>query len=427
MSLAGDLERSVLAGAERGVLRFVAAGSVDDGNSTLIGRLLYDSRAILEDQLAALERASLRRGAAGIDLSLLTDGLEAEREQGITIDVAYRYFATPRRKFIIADTPGHEQYTRNMATGASTADALVLLVDARKGVVTQTRRHLVLAQMLGIRRAIAFVNKMDLVGYAQDAYERAVEEMRSFAAPLGFETLEAMPGSALRGDMVAARGGSLGWFTGPTLLERLETLESGAEEAAAGPMRFPVQLVSRPHGGAARGYMGRLESGFLLAGEEVAVYPGGRRTRIRGIRGVAGEREIAVAGDSVTVVLADDLDIGRGDLIADAGAPPREARSLDAMLVWFDAEPLRPGTRLLAQHASRRAPACVSEIVARLDVNTLQERSPDGPASANDILRVRLSLQAPLFVDSYRDVRATGAFILIDEATNRTVGAGMVS
>lgn len=412
------------------MLRFVTVGSVDDGKSTLIGRLLYDSRAIQQDQLAAVERASLRRGATDIDLSLLTDGLEAEREQGITIDVAYRYFATPRRKFIIADAPGHEQYTRNMVTGASTADAAVLLVDVRKQLVEQTRRHLLLARLLGVRHAIAFVNKLDLVGFSQGIFEGVRQSIQAFAAPLGFDTLDILPGSALRGDMVVARGpgdeNRLDWFDGPTLLERLESLESGVDEAAAGPLRLPVQLVSRPQDGAARAYLGRVESGMLVVGAEVIVLPAGRRTRVREIVVQGAPSEVAAAGDSVAVVLADDIDIARGDLIVDAAAPPREARALEATLVWLDADPMRAGARYLVQQGSRRTPARVREVSSRRDVHTLEERPADGPVAANDIVRAGLSLQAPLFVDPYDAVRATGAFILIDEATNRTVAAGLV-
>jgi sulfate adenylyltransferase subunit 1 len=381
-------------------LRFATAGSVDDGKSTLIGRLLYDARAIQEDQLAAVERASQRRGAGELDLSLLTDGLEAEREQGITIDVAYRYFATPTRKFIIADSPGHVQYTRNMATGASNADAIVLVVDATKGLLPQTRRHLQIARLLGIRQAVAFVNKMDLVGYSQQVFER-----------LALEGLEAIPGSALRGDMVVDRGNALDWYKGPTLLERLETFQAGADQAATGPFRFPVQLVSRPKDASPRGYMGRIESGHLLVGSEVVAFPSGRATQVRQIVSHGSEREIAVAGDSVTLVLADDIDITRGDLIAEAANPPREARSLGVTLVWLGHEPLRQDGRYLVQQSARR---------------TLAKVHSDAPAALNDIVGATLTLQAPLFVDAYETVRVTGALILIDEATNQTVAAGLV-
>jgi sulfate adenylyltransferase subunit 1 len=399
---------------------------VDDGKSTLIGRLLYDSRAIQDDQLAAVERASLRRGAGEIDLSLLTDGLEAEREQGITIDVAYRYFATPRRKFIIADAPGHEQYTRNMATGASNADAAVLLVDVRKQLVEQTRRHLLLARLLGLRHAIAFVNKLDLVGYSQGIFAGVRDSIRAFAAPLGFDTLDILPGSALRGDMVVTRGAELDWFDGPTLLERLETLESGVEEAAAGPLRLPVQLVSRAQGGAPRSYLGRIESGVVSAGSEVLVLPAGRRTRVSEIVVQGAATDIAAAGDSISVVLADEIDVARGDIIVDSARPPREARALEATLVWLDRDAWRAGARYLVQQGSRRTPGRINDISSRRDVHTLEERPADGSVAVNDIVRAKLSLQSPLFVDSYDAVRATGAFILIDEASNRTVAAGMV-
>ena len=399
---------------------------MDDGKSTLIGRLLYDSRAILEDQLAAVERASLRRGVGEIDLSLLTDGLEAEREQGITIDVAYRYFATPRRKFIIADAPGHEQYTRNMATGASTADAAVLLVDVRKRLVEQTRRHLLLARLLGVRHAIVFANKMDLVGYSEAIFNAVREEVKAFAAPLGFATLDILPGSALRGDMVVGRGPELDWFEGPTLLERLDTLDSAADRAAIGAFRFPVQLVSRPQGESARSYLGRVESGAVAVGDEVLVLPGGRRSHIRQINVQGAPSTSALAGDSVSIALVDDIDIARGDLLADARSAPREARQPDATLVWFDTEPMRPTGRYLVQQAGRRTLGRIKDVLSRRDVHTLEERRADSAVGMNDIVRATLSLQAPLFVDSYDAVRATGSFILIDEATNRTVAAGMI-
>ena len=407
-------------------LRFATAGSVDDGKSTLIGRLLYDLHVVQDDQLAAVERASVRRGGPDLDLSLLTDGLEAEREQGITIDVAYRYFATPSRKFIIADSPGHVQYTRNMATGASNADAIVLLLDIEKGLLPQTRRHLLIARLLGIRQAVAFVNKMDRVGYAHSAFEKVSAEIRAFVASLRFDSLDVLPGSALRGDMVVHRGDALHWYKGPTLLERLETLQAGAEQAVTGPLRFPVQLVSKPSGSSPRGYMGRIESGHVLAGTEVAILPSGRRSRIRQIVVHGADREIAVAGDSVTLVLADDIDIARGDLIADASTPPREVRSLEVKLVWLGHEPMRPGGRYLVQQAARRAPARITQVHSRLDIDNLQEIPAPSGVATNDIVRARLSLQAPLFVDSYDAVRSTGALILIDEATNHTVAAGLI-
>ena len=415
-------------------LRFATAGSVDDGKSTLIGRLLYDAHALQEDQVAAVERASLRRGAGELDLSLITDGLEAEREQGITIDVAYRYFATPVRKFIIADSPGHEQYTRNMATGTSNADALVLLLDVTKPLLPQSRRHLLIARLLGIRHAIVFVNKLDLANYARAAYERVRRELEAFAAPLRFDSLVCIAGSALRGDMVVERGERLDWYGGPTLLERLESVPASADRAAAGPLRFPVQLVSPPRAGRPRAhprahpraYMGRIESGHVLAGAPVVALPGGRTTRVRQIVVHGAEREIAVAGDSVSLVLADELDLSRGDLLADPAQPPREARSLEATLIWLGAEPLRPAARYLVQLASRRVAGKVAEVQSRLDIDTLDERVVEGNVVANDIVNVRLSLQAPLFADAYEAVRCTGALILIDEATNQTVAAALV-
>ncbi|HZQ71834.1 MAG TPA: GTP-binding protein [Burkholderiales bacterium] len=407
-------------------LRITTAGSVDDGKSTLIGRLLYDARAVQVDQLAAVERASARRGAAELDLSLLTDGLEAEREQGITIDVAYRYFATPARKFILVDAPGHEQYTRNMATGASNADVLVLLVDVSKGLLAQTRRHFLLARLLGVRYAIAFVNKMDQAAYAEERFESVRAGLVAFAEQLDLQSLDVIPGCALKGDMVVERGEALAWYRGPTLLERLESLPAAAEEASAGPLRFPVQLVSRPQADAARGYMGRVESGHVLSGTEVIVLPSGRSTRVRRIVHHGAEREIAVAGDSVTLVLADDIDIARGELIADPRTPPREVRALELTLVWLGHEALRPGARYLVQQASRRVPARITQVESRLDVNSLRAAPAEGEIVMNDIVRVKLALQAPLYVDPYDQVRATGSMILIDEATNQTVAAGLV-
>ena len=313
-----------------------------------------------------------------------------------------------------------------MATGASTADAAVLLVDVRKRLVEQTRRHLLLARLLGVRHAIVFANKMDLVGYSQAIFEAVRDEIVAFAAPLAFATFDVLPGSALRGDMVVERGAHLGWFDGPTLLERLESLDSSAEEAASAPLRFPVQLVSRPQAATARSYLGRIESGVIALGDEVQVFPGGRRTRVRALAVQGAPREVAAAGDSVSVALADDIDIARGDLIVDPQIAPREARALEATLVWLDMEPLRPGGRYLVQHATRLTLSRIRTVTSRRDVQTLGECPAEGAVAANDIVRVQLALQAPLYVDRYEAVRATGAFILIDEATNRTVAAGMV-
>jgi sulfate adenylyltransferase subunit 1 len=423
MSLLGELERN--RAKDDGVLRFITAGSVDDGKSTLIGRLLHDSRAILADQLAAVARATEKRGQEGIDLSLLTDGLEAEREQGITIDVAYRYFATARRKFIIADTPGHEQYTRNMATGASTAHAAVILVDARKGVLPQTRRHTIIARLLGIRHIVVAVNKMDLVGYDEAVFERIRADILAFAAGLAIPDLRFVPLSALAGEMVVERGAGLAWYRGPTLLETLEAIDV-VDDAESLPLRFPVQMVVRPGAGADyRGYAGRVEAGTIATGDEVVVLPVGRRTRITEIRLHDAILSFAVAGDSVTLRIADDIDISRGDLISDVARPARIARSLGARICWLDAVPLDPAGRYLVKHTSRTVRAKIADVRHRLDVHTLEHR-PATEVSMNDIVQVSIDLARPLLFDPYDVSRSTGAFILIDEATNHTVAAGMI-
>ena len=436
MSLLGELERNRV--SELGVLRFFTAGSVDDGKSTLIGRLLHDTRAILEDQLAAVARASSRRGSGELDLSLLTDGLEAEREQGITIDVAYRYFTTGRRKFIIADTPGHEQYTRNMVTGASTAGAAVILLDARKGLLPQSKRHLYLAHLLGIRAVIVAVNKMDLAGFASGVFEALRVEFGQFAASLAIPKLQFIPMSALRGDMVVERGAQLGWYQGPTLLEALEAVNV-VNETAARPLRFPVQYVARAGGSGAgtgegtrgtRGYMGRIASGTLRPGAEVVALPSGRRTRVKAITILDRVRDAAAAGDSVTLLLADELDVSRGDMLADVVRPPRSARAFEAKLCWLANEPLAPQGRYLLKHTTRTVKAKFASINYRVDVQTLEKQSldgeKDGAVRMNDIVHAALIVQQPVFVDSYAVDRVTGAFILVDEATNQTVAAGMI-
>jgi sulfate adenylyltransferase subunit 1 len=405
------------------MLRFVTAGSVDDGKSTLIGRLLHDSRQILADQLAAVAHASRRRGLEGIDLSLLTDGLEAEREQGITIDVAYRYFATPRRTFIIADTPGHEQYTRNMATGASTADAAVILACAAKGLVPQGRRHLYLAHLLGIRHLIVAVNKMDLAGFAEEAFEAARLQFGEFARKLGIPGLRFVPLSALRGDMVVERGDSMPWYEGPTLLELLESIEP-EKEAASRPFRFPVQLVQRANDG--RAYLGRVASGAVRVGDEVLVLPSGRKTAVRSIRTHGSERDSAAAGDSVALALAEELDVARGDLIAPAARPPRGAGTIDAKLVWLGSEALDPRRRYVLRHTTRTVKARLASVPQVLDLHTPEGGIGGNGVQLNDIARVELALQQPVFFDSYRENRATGAFILVDEATHQTLAAGMI-
>lgn len=430
MSYLGDIERNTAAPAtangSSGLLRFTTAGSVDDGKSTLIGRLLHDTRQILEDQLAAIERASHKRGFADLDLSLLTDGLEAEREQGITIDVAYRYFATPRRKFIIADTPGHVQYTRNMATGASTADTAVILADASKGLLEQGKRHLYITHLLGIRHVIVAVNKMDLVGYSRVAFSSVRKAFEQFANGLDGENprFYFVPISALKGDMVVKRGDRIPWYDGPTLLELLESIDP-SEGNGLQAMRFPVQLVQRA-GGHGRAYLGRLASGELSVGQKVVVLPSGRTSTVKGIHAWREDRITAYAGESVALSLSDEIDISRGDQIADATRPPRAAQSLSATLIWLAVEPLQVGGRYLLKHTSRTVKAKVAWIRHVVDVETLEKRPASGPVAANDIAHAVLDLQQPVFFDSYDLNRTTGAFILIDELSNQTVAAGMI-
>jgi sulfate adenylyltransferase subunit 1 len=409
---------------DHGVLRFLTAGSVDDGKSTLIGRLLYDTKAILADQLAAVERTSRRRGQA-LDLSLLTDGLVAEREQGITIDVAYRYFATALRKFIIADAPGHEQYTRNMVTAASTAHLAVLLVDARHGVVTQTRRHATLAHLLGIPHLVVAVNKMDLVAYREEAFARIVGDFLSFAERSGIDGVRFVPMSALAGDMVVDRGTCLDWYDGPTLLQILETVEV-PQTLGGAPFRFPVQYVARPTDVLPRGYMGRIESGSIAVGDRVTVLPSGSQARVREIRTLDGARQQAGLHASVTLVLDSELDISRGDMLVGAGTPPAVSRAVDATLCWLGDAPLDPGRRYLLRHTTRDARARIERIDYRWNVSTQAREAAPERLARNDIGRVALALAQPVFADPYGDNRATGSFILIDEHTNDTVAAGMI-
>ena len=411
-----------------GVLRFITAGSVDDGKSTLIGRLLHDSRAILEDQFAAVERVSRSRGQGFVDLSLLTDGLEAEREQGITIDVAYRYFATPRRKFIIADTPGHEQYTRNMITGASTADAAVVLIDARKGLLPQSRRHIYLAALLGLSEIIVAVNKMDLVGFDQARFRAIRREVLDFVSRLDAEAVSFVPLSALHGDMVVERGQRLSWWNGPTLLETLEAVDV-SHSLQDLPARFPVQLVSRPdasHLSRARGYLGRLESGVLTRGQRVSVLPSRQATTIRAIIALDGPATDAVAGDSLTLLLADDLDISRGDMIVGGFEPPAIKQTIAARLCWLSAEPFEPQRRYLLRHTTRSVRAQLRNIDARVNIHTLEREAFSGELKMNDIVHAHFALQQPIACDAYTSNRTTGAFILIDEVTNQTVAAGLI-
>ncbi len=405
------------------LLRFITAGSVDDGKSTLIGRLLHDTKQILEDQLSAVAQASRKRGFAGTDLSLLTDGLEAEREQGITIDVAYRYFATPRRKFIIADTPGHVQYTRNMATGASTAHAAVILADATRGLLPQGKRHLYIAHLLGIRDIVVAVNKMDLAGFDERAFDSVREAFARFAAPMRIPNLQFVPLSALGGDMVVERGSSMGWYRGPSLLELLEGIEP-AKAAVARPLRFAVQLVQRS--GGERRYLGRIASGAVRAGDEVVALPSGRVSRIKAIHAHERVRECASAGDSVALTLADDLDISRGDLIAAAAGAPQAVRAAQATLVWLAGEPLDPRGRYLLKHTTRTVRARVTAVNYVMDVDALEPRFDRPGLQMNDIGQVALELAQPVFADPYAEDRATGAFILIDAHSHHTVAAGMI-
>jgi sulfate adenylyltransferase subunit 1 len=424
-------------GAESGLLRFITAGSVDDGKSTLIGRLLYDSKGIFADQLAAVSRSKHKRTVGDtIDLSLLTDGLEAEREQGITIDVAYRYFATPKRKFIIADTPGHEQYTRNMVTGASTADAVIILVDVSKvklgddgsvELLTQTKRHSTIAHLLQIEHVIVAVNKMDLVNYDRTVYERIVKAYGEFAATLGIKDVTPIPLSALAGDNVVEQSDNMPWYEGPTLIELLESL-SVYDEAHSAPFRFPVQLVARHNGHEAndfRGYMGRIESGKVSVGDKLVVQPSGQVGTVKEIVTFDGSLQSAVAGQSVTLLLNEYLDISRGDTLARQDAPATLLKQVVADVCWMADEPLDARRKYWIKHGTRQTAAKVTKVDTLLDVNTQQRVAAEG-LKLNDIARVNLTVQQPLAADAYADIRATGAFILIDEVTHQTVAAGMI-
>jgi bifunctional enzyme CysN/CysC len=408
---------------EMDLLRLTTAGSVDDGKSTLIGRLLYDTKSIFEDQLEAIRGASSRRGEEGINLALLTDGLRAEREQNITIDVAYRYFATPRRKFIIADTPGHVQYTRNMVTGASTAELAIVLVDARKGVLTQSRRHGFIASLLRIPHVVVAVNKMDLVDFSELRYLDIVEEYTRFAEKLGITDLTFVPISALDGDNVVERGERLGWYQGATLLHHLETVNVGADRNLI-DFRFPVQYVIRPHQDF-RGFAGRVASGTVSPGEEVLVLPARRTTRVRSVETMDGPQAEAAEGESVVLTLEDEVDVSRGEMIVRRNNVPTVGSRLDAMLCWMGEEPMNPGTPYVVQHTTRSASAFVSRVVYRIDVDTLH-REEAAALELNDIARVEVTTSAPLFFDPYQINRATGSFILVDPFTHATVGAGMI-
>jgi sulfate adenylyltransferase subunit 1 len=410
------------------LVRLATAGSVDDGKSTLIGRLLFDTKQIFQDQLEDVQRTSLQRGDSYVDLALLTDGLRAEREQGITIDVAYRYFHTPKRKIIIADTPGHEQYTRNMITGASTAEVALILIDARKGVVEQSRRHAFIASLLRIPHLLVCINKMDLVEWDQGVHERISEEFSAWASKLDVTDVTFVPMSALHGDNVVDRSERMPWYEGPSLLYYLEHVHVASDRNLI-DSRFPVQWVIRPMSDEwhdYRGYAGQVAAGVLKVGDEVLVLPSGVETRIAGIDTLDGPLEEAYPPLSVTLRLEGDLDVSRGDMICRPHNRPEATRELDAMVCWMSERPIRPGTRYRIKHTTRAALAKVDELRYRLDVNTLHRDEESEELGLNEIGRVRLRLSAPLLVDDYRRSRATGSFILIDESTNDTVGAGMV-
>jgi sulfate adenylyltransferase large subunit len=407
-------------------LRLATAGSVDDGKSTLIGRLLYDAKSILADQLEHIAAVShARNGNGHLDLALLTDGLRAEREQGITIDVAHRYFATPRRRFILADTPGHEQYTRNMVTGASTAEVAIVLVDARKGVIEQTRRHAAVAALVGVRHVVLAVNKMDLVDWSEEVFDRIVADFDCFAARVGLGAVWALPMSALHGDNVVEGSSRLDWYAGPPLLEHLETVELPV--GVPGELRFPVQWVLRDPSGDGRAYAGRVAGGELRPGAEVVALPAGLRARVVSVETLDGPLDAAPAGQSVSVRIDRDLDLGRGDMLVAAESAPVPARELLADVCWLTEAPLRPGARLALKHGTASVRAIVDDVRDRLDLTTsARAPAPDGLA-LNDIGRVRLRVSRPLPVEPYSANRVTGAFVLIDEGTNDTVGAGMIA
>jgi bifunctional enzyme CysN/CysC len=410
------------------LVRFATAGSVDDGKSTLIGRLLYDTKSIFEDQLEHVEETSRRRGDGYVNLALLTDGLRAEREQGITIDVAYRYFHTPRRKFIIADTPGHEQYTRNMVTGASTADLALVLVDARKGVLEQSRRHAFIASLLRIPHLVVCVNKMDLVDWDQEVFDRICSDFTGWAAKLDVQDVTFIPISALHGDNVVDRSTNMGWYQGPSLLYHLEHVHVASDRNLQ-DARFPVQWVTRPMSDELhdyRGYAGEVASGVFRAGDEVVVLPSGRTSRIAGIDTFEDELNEAYPPLSVTLRLEDDIDVSRGDMICRPQNRPVEAKELDAMVCWMSERPLAPGGRYRVKHTSRTALAKVDQLKYRIDVNSLHRDESAYALELNEIGKLRLRLSTPLLVDQYRRNRTTGSFVLIDESTNDTVGAGMV-
>ncbi len=417
------IEEFLAAEQKKDLLRFSTAGSVDDGKSTLIGRLLYDSRNVYEDHVRAVTRTAGGAASSAIDFALLTDGLRAEREQGITIDVAYRYFSTTRRKFIIADTPGHEQYTRNMATGASTADLAIILVDARKGILRQSKRHAYIAALLGIPRVVAAINKMDLVGYDEGVFRQLSRDFAELAARVGLQGVETIPISALEGDNVVHRSARMTWYAGPSLLEHLESVELASSNIHAA-FRMPVQRVIRPHQNF-RGFAGQIAAGTVRRGDYIVALPSGRKSRVESIVTFDGNLEAASAPLSVTLTLADELDISRGDLIASADAPPTVTNHFEASVVWLDAQPLAVGRRYLLKHASHIVPARVRSIPHKIDIQTL-DAQPANDLEMNGIGLIEVETDRPIVADLYDESRVTGSFILIDPASNATIGAGLI-
>ena len=419
-----DFEAFLENDSRKDLLRFTTAGSVDDGKSTLIGRLLHDSKAVYEDQLAAVRKSRINRSGKAIDFSLLTDGLRAEREQGITIDVAYRYFSTPRRKFIIADTPGHEQYTRNMATGASTADLAIILIDATKGLLPQTHRHAYIASLLGIPHVVAAINKMDLAGYDEQGFQVLQRQFLDLARSLHIPFVHCVPISALEGDNVVARGANMAWYMGPTLMELLETVEVRRPHTTA-EFRFPIQSVIRP-GAHFRGFAGRVASGVVRPGDEVVALPSLQRTTVRAIVSYDGELEAAGVSQSIVLQLADEIDLSRGDMLVSPYAPPQSASHFAAMVVWLDVLPLQLNRDYLLKHAGRVVKGRARKIQLGVNVNDLSQSAAAG-LEMNGIAAVEFETNHPIFFDAYRQNRATGRFIVIDPISNGTVGAGMIA
>ncbi len=410
------------------LLRFTTAGSVDDGKSTLIGRLLYDSKSIFEDQLEAIENTSRKKGHEGVDLALFTDGLRDEREQGITIDVAYRYFTTPKRKFIIADTPGHIQYTRNMVTGASTANAAIILVDARHGVIEQTRRHAFIASLLQIPHVIVCINKMDLVDFSEETYNKVINQFEEFSSKMMVKDVRFIPISALLGDNVVNRSEHMDWYQGAPLLHTLETMHISSDINKV-DARFPVQTVLRPQHGDYidyRGYAGRVASGVFRPGDEITVLPSGFTSRIKNIDTFGGSLEEAYAPMSVSITLEDDIDISRGDMIVRSNNKPQASQDIDVMLCWLQNEPAKPRAKYTVKHTTNDQKAMIKEIIYKININNLERITEDKELKMNDISKVKIRTTKPLMIDSYRDNRTTGSLILIDDATNETVAAGMI-